>query len=113
MEPALAQFEQGRLPSEAGTGKAYPSSAFVHKVMRLRRTYKAEAQFWVNALKGEPIAWELLRPNDARLRRLGELARHLDHPGPSRERLQSVRQPGSEIERRRRAVLPFLDDFAS
>lgn len=96
LEPALSQFAQGAPPD-----KALPAvpSAFVHRVLRLRDSYRSESRLWIEALKGEAMPWDDLRPNDAALLRLAALARQSGGQWP-------------DIERRRRAMLPYLDDFA-
>ena len=74
-------------------------SAFVHRVERLARRYRQESALWLDTLKNEPMAWAELRSDDGGLMRLADLARRMEGAVP-------------DIERRRRAVLPYLDDFA-
>ncbi|MEM7224220.1 MAG: transglycosylase SLT domain-containing protein [Pseudomonadota bacterium] len=74
-------------------------SAFVHRVERLSRRYRQESALWLDVLKDEPVPWTELRPDDAGLLRLADLARRMEDAEP-------------DIERRRRAILPYLDDFA-
>ena len=106
---ALAAYERGLIPNETvGAAKPAPS-AFVNRVLRLRRHYRSEAQFWVEALKGEPLNWELLRPDSPRLRRLARLARQLGLARPGGRRAVT---DSDSLERRRRAILPHLDDFS-
>lgn len=106
---ALAAYELGLIPEEAASAAEPAPSAFVNRVLRLRRHYRSEAQFWVEALKGESLNWELLRPDSPRLQRLARLARQL---GLAKPRSRRAVAEGDSLERRRRAILPHLDDFS-
>ena len=113
LEPALAQMEQGLLPEDTGSSDTPTNSPFVQQVMALRQRYRAEARLWVDALKGAPVAWDQLRSHDDRLRRLAKLAQELEDPQPHSGQGPKARGLVSSIERRRHAVLPYLDDFSS
>ena len=89
LRPALAAY----------VGSEGEPSAFVYRVERLRDQYQRESQLWLDALEDEPLPWADLRPDDDGLLRLAELARRMENAEP-------------DIERRRRAMLPYLDDFA-
>ena len=104
----IARCPQARAVGSNPSADAAPS-AFVNRVLRLRRHYRSEAQFWVEALKGEPLNWELLRPHSPRLARLARLARQL---GLARPRNRRPAPDSDSLERRRRAILPHLDDCA-
>lgn len=110
---ALADMERGILPQDVDERGLRSDSGFSQEVLRLQRRYRSEAQGWAEALKGAPVQWNRLRPHEDRLRRLARLARELEAPQAPRERGFGTDLSGGEIERRRRAVLPYLDDFSS
>lgn len=112
LEPALADMERGVLPRDAGEFALRADSRFAQDVLRLQRRYRSEAQGWFAALKGVPVRWDRLRPHDDRLRNLARLARDLEGPQAGQDRGRGAAPLGGDIERRRRAVLPYLDDFS-
>lgn len=110
--PALADMERGILPQDADKRRLGSDSGFAQEVLRLQRRYRSEAQGWAEALKGAPVQWDRLRPHADRLDRLARLARELEAPRTQRDWVPGTARQGGEIERRRRAVLPYLDDFS-
>ncbi len=112
LKAALADMERGVLPRDAGNSELRPESGFAQEVLRLQRRYRSEAQGWSEALKGASVQWDRLRPHEDRLRRLARLAREMEAPQAQWDRERGTARLGGEIERRRRAVLPYLDDFS-
>ena len=109
---ALADMERGVMPDDVGKRALASDSAFAREVLRLQRRYRSEAQGWAEALKGAPVEWDRLRPHADRLDYLARLARRMEGSGAQRNQALGIGNAGGEIERRRRAVLPYLDDFS-
>jgi hypothetical protein len=115
-EIALSHYNGGSAVGDPSDPRVIPAtSAYVNKVLRLQRKYRAEARSWAAELKNETGELAMIRAPYARSE--DNAAR----PGPSRRHSGYVDNQGSgsrdvdfgkTIEARRRIARRHLDDFA-
>jgi soluble lytic murein transglycosylase-like protein len=113
---ALSHYNGGSAVGDPSDPRVIPAtSAYVNKVLRLQRQYRAEARSWAAELKNETGELAMIRAPYARSE--DNAAR----PGPSRRHSGYVDNQGSgsrdvdfgkTIEARRRIARRHLDDFA-
>ena len=113
---ALSHYNGGSAVGDPSDPRVIPAtSAYVNKVLRLQRQYRAEARSWAAELKNRTGELAMIRAPYARSE--GKAT----GPGPSRRRREFVDDQGvwsrdidfaKTIEARRRIARRHLDDFA-
>ena len=103
---ALSHYNGGSAVGDPANPRVIPAtSAYVNKVLRLQRRYRAEARSWASELKAGRGELATIRAPYARTRPVP------GRPGPRGETSWDV-DFGQSIEARRRQARRHLDDFA-
>ena len=103
---ALSHYNGGSAVGDPANPRVIPAtSAYVNKVLRLQRRYRAEARSWASELKAGRGELATIRAPYARTRPVP------GRSGPRRETSWDV-DFGQSIEARRRQARRHLDDFA-
>ncbi len=111
-EIALSHYNGGSAVGDPANPRIIPAtSAYVNKVLRLQRQYRAEARSWAAELKAGRGALAMIRAPYARSTGPGRPHRATDQRDPRGDTSWHV-DFGQTIEARRRIARRHLDDFA-